>query len=530
MNYTHSVLSCSESKAWESSLFEGNEEKEWAAMQQAGKALAQAILKDFHEIRPLPQNLKVLVLAGKGHNTGDAFIAVEEIFKHCLAPQIIIFPVEERGSMKPNTKRALACIENHDGVKFLPSASTLETQEAMLLELTKAGNTIGFHICLDGLIGMQFTAPLREPVKSLIEVVNKYEAIDFRAAIDLPSGIGDQSDKGAFQADFTYATGIFKAPLAEFENRSKAGRVRYLNLEMLKMDEVDTKAHSESILLEEVIKPLKKLRPALCDKRSFGHLAILSGSKRMPGAMLMSVKAALRSGVGLVTAMAPASVAHQLAFAVPEAMWVPLPETKDGSISVQSRNLIQEHLSSATAFLSGPGLGSGPESRSLLIQLISHVNMPIVLDADALYPEVIKASWARSDSKNPLVITPHLGEYRRLTNNPENLGATKDLLDYCRKNRLVSVLKGSPTKICNGSDTTMSPFGGPVLARGGSGDILSGIVGGILAKGSTDSFKSICKAVAWHGLAADMLAQEHGQISIETTMLLDYLQKVLRGS
>ena len=155
--------------------------------------------------------------------------------------------------------------------------------------LSDAAGSEGFHICIDGLLGMAFSPPLCAPVATLIEAVNTFEAIDLRASVDLPSGKGDgvKNSTISFQADFTYATGIAKKPI--FEGIAECGRIRYIDLgfEAHQMEAIQTK---ESILTSAVLDPIRCLRPAAVDKRAFGHLFIVGGSAYMPGALLMAVK------------------------------------------------------------------------------------------------------------------------------------------------------------------------------------------------------------------------------------------------
>jgi NAD(P)H-hydrate epimerase len=359
----------------------------------------------------------------------------------------------------------------------------------------------GYDLGLDGVFGFQFRPPVSPAVSALLARVNALP-VRLRAAVDLPSG-------GKFQADFTYATGSVKTPVLDEKN---AGRLRYLDLGFF----TGTERGIERVFTPGVLGPLAGLRPPWNDKRSQGHLLVLAGSRSYPGAALMAVLAALRSGAGLVTAFVPESLAPVFAARAPEAMWVGWPETPEGGLALEGRQLLQSKLARATALVMGPGLGREAETMALVRDIVSTVQLPVLLDADALQPEIVKAA------KTPLVLTPHAGEFARIAGKTE-------LRAFARKYRAVVALKGPITRVSDGTEVYHSFFGGPVLARGGSGDLLAGLTGGLLAQTPQDRLLAAARGVVWHGLAADHLARAFGQTAVQTTQLLDFLPAALRS-
>lgn len=359
-------------------------------------------------------------------------------------------------------------------------------------------------LCVDGVFGFQFRPPAPPLIAELLADINA-RSFRLRAAVDLPSA-------GLFQADFTYATGIVKAPAAL---APEAGRVRYLDLGFFTGDE----PAKDRVLTSRILGPLAGLRRARCDKRSFGHVFILGGSRQFPGAVLMTVLAALRSGAGLVTAFVPESVAASFAARAPEAMWVGWPETPEGGLALEGEHLLRERLERATALVIGPGLGRERETLSLVRNLVETVSVPLVLDADALQPEIVSAGSA------PRVLTPHAGEFARISGGVA-------LRDFVRGKGAAVVLKGAITQVAGGGaeEVYHSFFGGPVLARGGSGDVLAGLVGGQLAQTPTEPLLAAARAVVWHGRAADLLARKHGPTAVTVVQLLDFLSTALRES
>lgn len=522
--YAHPVLSCEKARQLESTLMT-EEAAEWSAMQTAGAGIARCLMRDYQELRPVPDHLRILALVGKGNNGGDALIACGELLAHCPRARVDLILTGEIEALKPLAARALKGLEGRVTQHTFENGSIQETHD--LLNSISAGH--GFHICLDGLLGMNFKPPLRNPMDGLIEAVNRYDLIDLRAAVDLPSGAGDESSELRFKADFSYATGIAKKPL--FEGIADCGRVRYLDLGFFNEPETGglLEGEREFVLTPRVLKPLNKLRAADVDKRKFGHLFIVGGSAYMPGALLMSVQAAVRSGVGLVTAFAPESVTATLSAQVPEAMWVPWPETTNGTLSPRALPLLMDRIGQASAVLLGPGMGHDRNTEMLAQEVANRVELPVVFDADGLRPRVVEVAQKRKSSYGKIVVTPHMGEFMRIAKIPEPDYSAETLLAFSRIYRVITLLKGANTRICDGESLFYNTTGGPVLSRGGSGDLLAGLVGGMIAQNNSDELTAVARGVMLHGLAAQRLARAKGQIMVHTTQLLDYLPDVMRS-
>ena len=368
---------------------------------------------------------------------------------------------------------------------------------------------------------MQFRSPLSDELVSLFQKIDQLN-IDVRVAVDLPSGLNDFTNEAVLRADFTYATGIVKTPLVKPENIGLLGRVRYLDIGFFEKEEscevCDMRAVHHGIFDAD-----KRIRPVVCDKRSYGHLLIVGGSTTMPGALLMAVKAAIRSGIGLLTVVCPHSVSAQFAAVVPEAMWIPWEETPEGGLALEGLNLLRQFQKKITAVLLGPGCGQQAETQALLDEIIELFDVPVVLDADAL----TFSRMERLRSMNqPIVMTPHEGEFRRISGMArEETLAVENLRKFAGNfSETMVVLKGPLTRMSNGESVVCFPFGNPVLARGGSGDILSGLIAGKVAGGGEKClYESVARGVACHGNAADRLFSEKEETHIQTTDILNFL-------
>ena len=471
---SHPVLSPAAARDLEAALFAGDETAEWNAMRRAGRAVGEAILRDSRECGGIRDGGRLLVLAGKGHNGGDALLAALSILGARPAATAEVFFVFGSRSLRPLAARAW---------RELVHGARGRVREVR-------GIDGAFEAVLDGVFGFQFRPPVEPRVAALLERVNA-APIRFRAAVDLPSA-------GVFRADFTYATGSVKTLVMEGDT---AGRVRYLDLGFFRGDE----AGGHRVLLPSNLEPLARLRPAVCDKRTYGHVFIIGGSSAFPGSVLLTTLAALKSGVGLVTAFVPETLVPAYAAQAPEAMWVGWPLTPGGGLALEGEHLLREKLPRATALVMGPGLGREEETAALARSIAASSPVPLVLDADALMPEVVGAA------RQPLVLTPHAGELVRL-------GGVASVPPHA-----VLVAKGPATRILHKGLTYETCAGGPVLARGGSGDLLAGLIGGLLAQTPSDPLGSACRGTLWQGHAADRLARARGQTAVRISEMLEHL-------
>lgn len=461
-------------------------------MVRAGRAIAAALRRDFLEIGAWPAAPRLLVLVGKGHNGGDALIAARALLEATPgATAEVVFVFGER-ALRPLAARAARELREAAGGR------------AVVVDEPRGG----YDMAVDGVFGFQFRPPAEPRVAALLATVNAL-SVRLRAAVDLPSA-------GLFRADFTYATGIVKAPVV---GAAEAGRVRYLDLGFFGGTKSESEGESEGegvaerVLLAEVLAPLAALRPAQSDKRTFGHVVIVAGSRAFPGAALLAVRAALRSGAGLVSACVPESVAAAFAAQAPEAMWTAWPETPGGGLALEGEHLLRGKWARADAVVLGPGLGRDPETLLLARSVATASPVPLVIDADALQPEIVAAGTA------PRVLTPHAGEWARIAAALPRATA-----------ETVVVRKGSVTRIEHGGRAYHSFFGGPVLARGGSGDVLAGLCGGLLAQTPAEPLTAAARAAVWHGRAADLLARARGQTAVTVLDLLEYLPAALRST
>ena len=489
------VLSCAEAAAAESAFIAGDDALSWKLMNLAARGVAdeaQALLGRK------PQ--RILVLAGKGNNGADAFLAA----LHCARRGTEIVAVfAEGGPARAQAQRAWS--GRKPGVR-------LGVVAAANLRLLAAHE---FDLIFDGVLGQGFHAPLSAELRAFLRASESLRGL--RVAVDLPSGLGDDATSPAFRADLTVSIGCLKRPLLSPKSARFVGRLRVLDIG-LPLGETE-----EACVTATSLAPLRRPRRARSDKRHQGRLLIVGGSDRMPGAVLMNTAAALRSGAALVTTCLPASVRSKAAVAYPEAMWRGLRAERDGRLANGNLKEVRALLADKDVLLIGSGMGE--KAAKLISSVVARCAVDLVLDADALRPAAIVAS-KRTKVR---VLLPHAGEFKRLSGRDASVTAARA---YARKTRTIVVLKGPLTCVTDGLRVIHVPFGGPVLARGGSGDLLAGIVASVLSRRQelgVTPFDAVVLATTWHARAADWLRETQGEEAVRTTDLLAGLSPVLRG-
>ena len=515
------ILSLSQAHAFEQEYFNGDEALQWDAMTRAGEAVADSALRDMRELRTIPHRPKLMVLVGKGHNGADALIAARRFLRTIPTARAAIWPWTAMEECRPMTQRAFKELIDFatKRLEVLPIANEMNV-EGLDEILSSQAKGRGVDLLIDGLLGMQARPTLKSPLGEWIKLLNDSESISVRVSIDLPTGITESSTQETepFRADFTYCTGIVKLPVIKNFTQQWVGRLRYLDLGFFAQFRPNHFSGNEKVLRPSALTQLRKLRPVVSDKRDYGHLLAIVGSRELGGAALMCARGALRTGLGLLTCCVPESLHASFVAACPEAMWVPMPETPKGGLALEGLGKVRQFLDRADALVAGPGIGSEGETHTLVREACKLFSGPLLLDADGLRSEIID-SLADQDH---LVLTPHAGELDRLAGR----GGVENFLSSFQG---VILRKGAHQQVIYDGAILHLFSGSSLLARGGSGDILSGIVGSLLARGGRSSIDCVALGTFWYGRAAEALARQHGQEAVTTTQILEYLSFALRN-
>ncbi len=282
-------------------------------------------------------------------------------------------------------------------------------------------------------------------------------------------------------------------------------------------------------LTEESVRALLPVRKPDANKGDFGRLLCITGSRRMPGAAALSAMGALRAGVGLLTVATAAENVPILASHMLEAMYLPLQTDVDGFLlDVPNRELLLPHMERADAILLGCGLGLTEQTRTLVRFVLQHATCPVILDADGLNA-VASCIDIGQNAGTDRILTPHPGEMARILHTtPAAIQADREacLNDFCKRYpQIVLALKGAGTLIGQGTRVVKNETGNPGMSRGGSGDVLAGILAALVAQ-KLSAFDAACAAVYIHGAAGDLAAQHCSMQAMLPSDLIHAMQEL----
>ena len=390
-------------------------------------------------------------------------------------------------------------------------------------------------LVVDAVLGTGLKGPANGAALDAIREINAGYPFAKVVAVDIPSGLS--GDSGTPPGDYVRAdaTVTFTAPklchaLAPARDLMGELRIRAIG-SPVSLYESDPNIQL-SLVTPESIAPHFAPRPENSNKGSFGHVLVVAGSRGKSGAAAMSGLAALRAGAGLVTVACPESALQAVAMHTPELMTEPLPETPSGTIARSAFDRIMELANKRSVLAMGPGIGTDDETRDVVIRVFRELRKPAVFDADAL-----NGLAQAGESNNPApalrILTPHPGEMSRLANTtiPE---IQADRISAARKfataNKVLLVLKGEGTLIAlEDGNVWINPTGSPALATGGTGDILTGLISGLVAQSADDPRRAIAAAVYLHGLAGEIAGRELTEQTVIATDILRYLPEAIRG-
>lgn len=482
-----------------------------ALMEKVGQRLTAQFCLDY----PRSQFGRVTVLVGTGHNGGDGLVVAREL--HHRGYQVrLIRPISK---LKPLTAQ--------------------HYQYAQHLGLETVTPELGLRDCdwvIDGLFGFGLGRPLEGAIAALVNQIND-SALPV-ASLDVPSGI--ETDSGqvlgtAIRAQRTYCLGLWKRAFCQDRALDYCGQARLIDFDLPIADITAVLGDAPSVTrltpeLASMALPLS--RPANTYKYRVGQLLIVAGSRQYAGAAILTGLGARASGVGMVTLAVPEGLRLAVLGQLPEALVVGCPETETGAIAALPPDL---NLSRYDAIVLGPGLSRG--GASLVRQSLSW-EAPLLLDADGL---TLLAQQNPVQSLGhrpaPTLLTPHVGEFNRLF--PELLDHHADSAAAAQaaaqQSGAVVLLKGACTVVANsGGQVWINPDSTPALARGGSGDVLSGLIGGLMAQGGGRSeptldpgVEAAIAGVWWHAMAARNAAQAHTVLGVDPLTLAGKLTSAL---
>ncbi|HYK37207.1 NAD(P)H-hydrate dehydratase [Alloacidobacterium sp.] len=485
-------------------------------MEHAGRAVACFVLREF------PEALKVVVLCGKGNNGGDGFVAARMLQEAGRKVQLLLlgYPDDLKGDAKAMFER-------------LDLAPIIAADEAVLGTARVTELLDESQLLVDAVVGTGFKPPLKGVALALRDRVNSL-TIPI-VAVDIPSGWDADSREylvaGAYRTD---AVVTFTAPKRAhvFGNLTDSA---YKPIVVAPIGSPDEAAVSSlNLAWAGASKRITETpRPADSNKGKNGHVLVIGGSYGKAGAPSMAALAALRTGAGLVTAAVPQPILSTVARVTPELMTIPLRAGNQSEISSSNvdADTLDELLEKKTVLAIGPGLGQSPEAEAFLLGLLEKTKLPVVLDADAL--NILARHPGTINGRDRLlVLTPHPGEMARLGGmkiSEVQAGRENLARHFASEHHVTLVLKGWRTLIAHPDGSiAINTTGNPGMAKGGSGDILTGIIAAMLAQYPHLAGEAINAAVYLHGLAADFAVREEDEHTLLATDTVAHLSSAFR--
>jgi ADP-dependent NAD(P)H-hydrate dehydratase / NAD(P)H-hydrate epimerase len=493
-------------------------------MEAAGSAVARFCLRLYSSTE------RVVVLCGKGNNGGDGFVAARVLSRAGLLVQVLLL-----GRM--DELRGEAATALHRLREEVSSVNVIEVVDEE--GLTACGGTLAdAELVIDALVGTGFKPPLRGLAVSLRDMVEKL-AVPV-VAVDLPSGWDansmEQTADGAFRAD---AVVTFTAPKMAHvfghltRNERTGGTFGAVVVAGIGSPEEAVVSWSRLTWAGASKVLTERPRDVNSNKGKFGHVLVIGGSYGKAGAPAMASLACLRAGAGLVTAAVPKSIVDTVTRIAPELMMTPLAEGTKGEVSF--KNLDGAKLDALVKKISvvavGPGLSTEGDAPAFARQMVEKTTVPVVIDADALNAFAGDTKLLDGEGR-VMVLTPHPGEMARLAGltvkevEADRVGLART---FAMKHKLTLVLKGWRTLVAHPDGSiAVNTSGNPAMSKGGSGDILTGIVAAMLAQFPNDVARAVETAVCLHGLAGDFAARAMDEHTVLATDTVTHLSDAFR--
>ncbi len=432
-------------------------------MENAGKGCFEYIKENI-----IKETDKIIIFSGTGNNGGDGFVIARYLFENNYDVSLIVTgnPDKMSEETKDNFEK---CINLNMQVDIWKTEEDFVNANISLSE---------YDIVIDAIFGVGLSGDARGWKANLISKINN-EANTI-VSIDIPSGLDSDTGMGnpAIYADYTLTMAAIKQGMILDEGRRHTGTLQVIDIGIPQEVFEENPPTSYMVTDDNVIYPE---RDRLSHKGNYGKAVIIAGSPGFSGAAIMASKAALRAGAGLIYLLHPEGMETIFETQLLEVMTKPI-ETISGNINFFN---LKDFLKDKTALLIGPGLGVSEYSFALIDYLSKNWDKPIVIDADGINT-LAKFKMIKKFSGKQVLLTPHIGEFSRLTQKPIDelkKNIVQNLMDFCKENSVSVLLKSATTIFCDGNSVIFDISGNDGLATGGSGDVLSGIIVSFLSQG-----------------------------------------------
>jgi ADP-dependent NAD(P)H-hydrate dehydratase / NAD(P)H-hydrate epimerase len=480
-------------------------------MENAGQRVVEFLVDHY---APLEAQ-RIVVLCGKGNNGGDGMVVARQLHTRIRPRSLDVVLAGDPGEMKGDAAA------NHKMLQAVGCPVSFEIKPSMETAT----------LIVDALLGTGIHGPATGKTLELITAINERFPLAEVVSVDIPSGLDSDSANPPGPAVHANHTVTFTAP-KPCQVLSPAcelvGKLHVAQIgsppDLFEKDRTIFLALSEPALFAQLFRP----RVQDSNKGLYGHVLVIAGGRGKTGAAAMSGIGALRAGAGLATVASAESAIAQIASHAPELMTEPLPETQDGSISMRVLDQLSALVDKKNVVALGPGMGRYPETAQLIRRLVNELARPMVVDADAL--NALDAKTLRATA--PRILTPHPGEMARLTNGTiaavqaDRIGCARAFAQECGVHL---VLKGNRTVIAAPDGRAwINPTGSPAMATGGTGDVLTGMIAGLLAQFPDQLDSALLAAVYLHGRSGELGAAKLGEKGLIATDLFEFLPEAMR--
>ena len=485
-------------------------------MENAGARIVEETLKSTVGSSP-----KVIVLAGGGNNGGDGFVIARRLYDHGLHPQLWLLVDPKR--IKGDAKKHLDIYLNRGlPLKQFQEYSLEKLQDDLMMA----------DIIIDSILGTGVNGPIREPLKDVISLVNTYADKKPIISVDIPSGVS--SDTGMVEGVAIKAskTITFVFPKKGFflnEGPQYVGDWKAVDISVPPSIVKDLGLDLPKVITEHLAKNAVPIRPKHGHKGTFGHALILGGSRQFVGAPIFSAKAAFHSGAGLVTLAIPESIYPIAAAQNPESLFLPLAD-RDGHFAAAAIQELSHSLHQFDSVAVGPGMSRFPGGEEWMKSLFGYLtNQHVVIDADALFL-VRNQMDLLNNYTGQVILTPHPGEMARLLNKTVKEVEENRLeiaRKFAKKHSINLLLKGHRSVIATPSgELYINPHGHDALGKGGSGDILTGLIASFLAQGASP-LNALISASFLHARAGEEIAKELSHYGVMPFDIIEGVKELL---
>ena len=485
-------------------------------MENAGLQVFLAAERYFPDLT----SRRISIFCGTGKNGGDGFVLARHLLNRGIAARVYILAKKEE--IKGDARLNLEVLERM-GVPMVEISTGHD-----LLE--KGDEVSASDLIVDALLGTGLEGPAHGLMAEAISLINKLGKPV--VSVDIPSGLS--ADTGhvfgpCIKASLTVALALPKRSHFLYPAARYAGKVEVADIGIPRSLLNEPKIQVNLPESRELAAALPKREPD-SHKGDFGHVLVIAGSAGKTGAAAMAAKAALRIGAGLVTLGLPESLNEAMEAKLDEVMTEPLPETDQKSISVEALNKVLYLIEKKAVLAIGPGLSTHPSTCQLVHELISQVGIPMIIDADGINAICQDIEVLRKATP-PLILTPHPGELSRLLSISKEEIIQKRIeiaQEMARGLGIHMVLKGAATIIAHpDGQVYINPTGNPGMATGGTGDVLTGMLAGLIAQGISIE-KALRLGVYLHGLAGDIAARELGEEAMIAGDITERLPAAIR--